>query len=274
MSSKAARSQNGKNAVVDEIQPEKSESRQKGESQEQSNRMYILPLIFAGFISCLLLVFLTFPEVSESDRSQLKLPRNIEDAKVLGRILSKYKNDNFYSVLLAVISVYITLQSFAIPGSIFLTILSGYLFPFPVAILLVCTCSAVGAAVCYLLSHLFGRQFVIRRFPDRIAYWQSQVAAHRDHLLNYIIFLRVTPILPNWSINILSPVLDVPLSPFFWGTFLGVAPPSFLYIQAGVTLEQMTQTNVVWNWQSIFLLTFFAVISLLPIYFKRKAKSE
>lgn len=35
------------------------------------------------------------------------------------------------------------LQSFAIPGSIFLTILSGYLFPFPVALALVCLVSVI-----------------------------------------------------------------------------------------------------------------------------------
>jgi len=34
-----------------------------------------------------------------------------------------------------------SLQTFAIPGSIFLSILSGFLFPFPLALFLVCTVS-------------------------------------------------------------------------------------------------------------------------------------
>ena len=36
-----------------------------------------------------------------------------------------------------------SLQSFAIPGSIFLSILSGFLFPFPVALFLVCLVSTI-----------------------------------------------------------------------------------------------------------------------------------
>lgn len=48
-----------------------------------------------------------------------------------------------------------------------------------------------------------------------------QVDKHRDHLINYIIFLRITPFLPNWFINITSPVINVPLGVFFIGTFLG-----------------------------------------------------
>lgn len=37
-------------------------------------------------------------------------------------------------------------------------------------------------------------------------------------MLNYVIFLRVTPILPNIFINIASPVVNVPIGPFALGT--------------------------------------------------------
>ena len=50
---------------------------------------------------------------------------------------------------------------------------------------------------------------------------RRQVDGHREHLINYIIFLRITPFLPNWFINITSPVINVPLGVFFLGTFLG-----------------------------------------------------
>lgn len=43
------------------------------------------------------------------------------------------------------------LQSFAIPGSIFLTILSGYLFPFPIALTLVCVVRRVGLSGKFVL---------------------------------------------------------------------------------------------------------------------------
>jgi uncharacterized membrane protein YdjX (TVP38/TMEM64 family) len=52
-----------------------------------------------------------------------------------------------------------------------------------------------------------------------------QVDRHRDHLFYYILFLRITPFLPNWFINITSPVINVPLWLFFIGTVLGKIIP-------------------------------------------------
>jgi len=50
-------------------------------------------------------------------------------------------------------------------------------------------------------------------------------------MLNYLLFLRITPFLPNWFINIVSPVIEIPAGLFFIATFLGVAPLSFIAIQ-------------------------------------------
>ena len=61
-----------------------------------------------------------------------------------------------------------------------------------------------------------------------------KVEAQRGNLLSYIIFLRITPFLPNWFINTVSPVIGVPLLPFWVGSFIGVAPPSFVFIQVSL----------------------------------------
>ncbi|VDP56351.1 unnamed protein product [Heligmosomoides polygyrus] len=239
------------------------------------NRVFILVGLFASFVFLLSVIYYHCPEMDEQHRKDFKYPRSLDDAKRLGRVLLYYRDQHIFTVFFGVVVVYVMLQSFAVPGSIFLTILSGYLFNFFVALLLVCTCSAAGASVCYLLSYMFGRDLVLRKFPDRVQKWQKDIAKHKENLLSYIIFLRVTPFLPNWFINIASPVLDVPLGVFFLGTFLGVAPPSFLYIQAGSTLEQMVHTNVTWNLNSALLLTFFALLSLAPVLYNRfKAKQD
>jgi uncharacterized membrane protein YdjX (TVP38/TMEM64 family) len=88
-----------------------------------------------------------------------------------------------------------------------------------------------------------------------------------------MIFLRITPILPNWFINVCSPILDVPIKPFFLGTFTGVALPSILFIQAGKTIHQLSSASDVFSWRSILLLGFCAILSLLPIYFKEKIQN-
>lgn len=44
---------------------------------------------------------------------------------------------------------------------------------------------------------------------------------HQDNLLYYMIFLRVTPLFPNWFINIAAPIVEVPFMNFWLGTFIG-----------------------------------------------------
>ncbi|XP_053385015.1 transmembrane protein 41B-like isoform X2 [Mercenaria mercenaria] len=234
----------------------------------------LLLLIFLSAVAMLSVVYLNFPKLAEEEKQHIKLPRDIEDAKNLGKILSRYTDKYYFQVLSGYFVTYIFLQSFAIPGSIFLSILSGFLFPFFLALFMVCLCSGIGATFCYLLSYLVGRRLVIKYIPEKVSDWQSHVNHHREHLLNYIIFLRITPFLPNWFINIASPVINVPLWPFFIGTFLGVAPPSFVAIQAGTTLHQLTSSGDAVSYRSMFILAIFALVSLLPVVFKKKLKAK
>jgi len=233
--------------------------------------------IFLAFASSLLLLYFLYtkaPQLTDEERLLVKYPRSIEDAKGLAKVLSAYKDDHFGHIVLGFFAIYNFLQTFAIPGSIFLSILSGFLFPFPLACFLVSLCSALGASFCYLLSSLVGKPLINRYFSTRVEEWRQHVERQRQNLLSYIIFLRITPFLPNWFINLTSPIIDVPLTHFFVGTFIGVAPPSFVYISAGQTVHTLTSTSSILTWYQIGLLGLVALISLLPVLLKNKLKSK
>jgi len=121
---------------------------------------------------------------------------------------------------------------------------------------------------------LVGRRLIYKYFPERVHSWSLTVERHRDNLLNYIIFLRVTPFLPNWFINITSPVLGVPIVPFFVGTFIGVAPPSFVAIQAGTTLNKLTSSSDAVSWTSGIILIVLGGVSLIPVLLKNRLKAK
>jgi len=234
----------------------------------------LLLLIFCSSALAMFLVWKTFPNMNPEDEKSIKFPKDIDDAKELGQVLSRYKEQYYAQVLAGFLCVYIFLQTFAIPGSIFLSIISGFLFPFPVALFSVCFCSATGASFCYLLSYLVGRKLVRHYLPERAAQWSAKVDNHRSNLLSYILFLRITPFLPNWFINIVSPVIGVPLFPFWVGSFFGVAPPSFIFIQAGTTLQQLTSTMDPITVETVLLLIVFALLSILPVLMKNKLKTK
>nr|XP_037870735.1 transmembrane protein 41 homolog isoform X2 [Bombyx mori] len=259
---------------LESINMETKSEKTSSSNLSTSTALVLVVFIFLSSLLALALLYRQFPELEEHERQHLHLPWDLEDAKQLGLVLDRYKDRYFYEVLFGVFLVYIFLQTFAIPGSIFLSILSGFLFPFYFALVLVCCCSAIGASLCFFLSNLLGKKLVRKFFPERAAEWSKAVAKHKDNLLNYIVFLRVTPFLPNWFINMSAPVIGVPLVPFALGTFIGVAPPSFVAIQAGQTLHTLTSTSDAWSWTSITVLSVFALVSLIPVFLKDKLREK
>lgn len=111
-------------------------------------------------------------------------------------------------------------------------------------------------------------------FPEKANNWAVMVRRHKDNLFNYMLFLRMTPLLPNCFINLASPVIGVPIVPFIMGTFFGVAPPSFVAIQAGQTLHKLNSSSDAFSMTSVILLFVFALLTLLPVIFKNRLQKK
>ncbi|XP_068082017.1 transmembrane protein 41 homolog isoform X2 [Anabrus simplex] len=116
-------------------------------------------------------IYTIFPAIDEGLKQHIKIPYNLEEAKNLGMVLEHYTEQYFLEVFLSVFFIYIFMQTFAIPGSIFLSMLCGYLFNYPLALILVCFCSATGASLCYLLSSVLGRYVAYKILSHRIPEW-------------------------------------------------------------------------------------------------------
>lgn len=215
-------------------------------------------------------VYQSLPEFTDEEIVHVKLPRDLEDAKNLARVISVYQNTHYWPVLWSWCCCYVFMQTFSIPGSTFCSILGGFMWPWYQALPLICCCSGTGASMCFLMSKIVGQPLVNRLAPQKAAEWKAKVDENKDDLFNYILFLRITPFLPNWFINLTGPLVGVPLSPFFWGSVVGVAPLSMLAVQAGQTLYTLTSTRDTVTFKSVGFIVLAAVASVLPIYFKRR----
>ncbi|CAG8512589.1 528_t:CDS:2 [Paraglomus brasilianum] len=236
-------------------------------------------LVTLFFISCIIVYMVVqeyLPPIDEEKRDILHLPKNLDDLKALNELLGSYMGRYYYNVLIAFTVVYVFLNTFSIPGSMWLSILGGALFGLPVALATVCICSAVGATNCYLLSKRFGKSLVRRKMADRLDRWSATLQAHSTHLLNYIIVLRIAPFPPNWFANIAAPHVGVPLKPFFFGTLLGVAGPSTLHVQAGLTIEKATSEEGLhlFSWTSIGGLALIALAVMIPVWIRKRVERE
>lgn len=86
----------------------------------------------------------------------------------------------------------------------------------------------IGASLAFTLSHLIGRP-IVEHFTDRLRFMQQQVEKQRDNIVFFMLFLRVSPLLPNWFVNLSSPIVGIPFAVFFITTLVGIAPQVGLY---------------------------------------------
>ncbi|XP_058086025.1 uncharacterized membrane protein At4g09580-like [Magnolia sinica] len=209
----------------------------------------------------LLCVYLTMPV---SDYSFLKLPRSLEDLQILRDHLESYTSDYTIQVLVGYCVVYIFMQTFMIPGTVFMSLLAGALFGVLKGVALVVFAATAGASSCYFLSKQIGKPLVFSLWPDKLSFFQAQVAKRRERLLNYMLFLRVTPTLPNTFINVASPIVDVPYHIFFLATFIGLIPAAFVTVKAGIALGELRSVGDLYDFQSIATLFLIGIASITP----------
>lgn len=93
----------------------------------------------------------------------------------LWQCAGKYKEHHPGFVLSSFCIVYIALQAFAIPGPIVLSILSGAMYPFLEAQLLVAFCATTGASLCFFMSYCLGRGLFNRLFAGMITRFKDKV---------------------------------------------------------------------------------------------------
>ncbi|THU73193.1 hypothetical protein C4D60_Mb04t20230 [Musa balbisiana] len=217
--------------------------------------------VVASFGLVLVAVYLSMPS---SDYSFLKLPRSVEDIQDLRDNLESYTSDYTIQVLVGYCTVYIFMQTFMIPGTIFMSLLAGALFGVLRGVALVVFAATAGASSCYFLSYLIGRPLVFLLWPDKLSFFQEQVAKRREKLLNYMLFLRVTPTLPNTFINVASPIVDVPYHIFFLATIIGLIPAAYVTVRAGIALGELRSVADLYDFQAIATLFFIGIVSVTP----------
>ena len=60
-----------------------------------------------------------------------------------------------------------------------------------------------------------------------VLFLMRQIRKNNDNLMYYLLFLRITPLLPNWFVNVSSPIVGIPVSKFVLATLIGKAVQTF-----------------------------------------------
>lgn len=179
---------------------------------------------------------------------------------------------------LAFALLYIVCVAFSLPGATFLTITAGFLFGQLQSVITVVVSATIGATILFLIAKTtLGDTLEARMGP-----WLKKMErGFQDNALNYLLVLRLIPVVPFFVVNLVPAFFGVKLRTFFVATLIGIIPGTFVYAQVGTGLasifdsgEDLTIARILTP-EIIVAMVGLAVLSLAPvIYQKIKARRD
>jgi uncharacterized membrane protein YdjX (TVP38/TMEM64 family) len=154
-------------------------------------------------------------------------------------ILLVFKNENYWLTVILFIFSYITLVTFALPGSPIASLTGGFLFGLTFGTLLNVTAATIGASLIFLAAkNGFGN-----RITERINASEGAIKKFRDGIkndeLSYLFLIRLIPIIPFAVSNLVPAFFGVSLRNFFLTTYLGIIPGAIVFTWLGSGLSEI-----------------------------------
>ncbi|MBL0666625.1 FAD-dependent oxidoreductase [Aeromonas jandaei] len=169
---------------------------------------------------------------------------------------------HFVSAALLFVAVYVVSTALSLPGASLLTLAGSAVFGVVWGLLLVSFASSIGATLAFLSARFLLRDWVERRFGDKLA--SLQAGMQKEGAL-YLLSLRLIPIFPFFLVNLLMGLTPIRVSTYYWVSQLGMLPGTFVYVLAGSELANLTSTG---NILSPGLMVALTLLGLMPMLLK------
>lgn len=146
-----------------------------------------------------------------------------------------------------------------------LSLLCGWAFGLPAGLAVALSAATLGSPLGYALGQRLAGPAVMRvveQNPKGAAVCEAIARASRFRAFVLIGLLRLSPVVPYGSTNVLAAVFRVPMQPFVLGTLLGLAPRAAAMVLIGAGLEQLDSKASVspWVWGVGIAATVLALI--------------
>ena len=108
-------------------------------------------------------------------------------------------------------------------------------------------------SLCYLLSSTIAKPLVEHYFSRRLTQLRAQLATWRGDTAGddgrsassmsgsffLILFLRMTPFVPNWFVSLSAPVVGFPYPAFLAASLLGIIPANYVHCATGRIIKEL-----------------------------------
>jgi uncharacterized membrane protein YdjX (TVP38/TMEM64 family)/Fe-S oxidoreductase len=167
------------------------------------------------------------------------------------------------AVAAAFAALYIPVVALNLPGATVLGLAAGALFGALAGTILISFASAIGATLACALSRYLLRDWVQRRFGDKL---KRVNAGIQEEGAFYLFSLRLIPVIPFCIINMVMGLTPIRLTTFYWVSQLGMLPGTAVFVNAG---SQLGRIESVAGILSPGIAISLALIGVLPLVVRR-----
>jgi uncharacterized membrane protein YdjX (TVP38/TMEM64 family) len=169
------------------------------------------------------------------------------------------------------ILAYAGLVALSVPGAAVFTLAGGFLFGPWLGTAYAVTGATLGATIVFLAARAGLAGLAARAGP-----WVRRFeAGFRRNGLNYLLVLRLIPIVPFWLLNLVAGAIGLPLRVYLIGTFFGMIPVTFIYASLGNGLGTLVGEGrppdlaILLRPSVLLPILGLAALALLPVIYRR-----
>ena len=168
------------------------------------------------------------------------------------------------------IMIYILQTALSLPGAAILSMAAGALFGVVTGTIVVNIAATTGAVCAFVIARYLFRDAIKRRFGARLGKINAEL---EQRGMNYLLFLRLVPLVPFFLTNLAASLTSLPLRTFFFGTLIGIIPGSFVFCNAGASLAAVSSMHDILSFRVLSSFTLLGAFAIVPvIYAKLKKK--
>jgi uncharacterized membrane protein YdjX (TVP38/TMEM64 family) len=179
--------------------------------------------------------------------------------------------DHLVVAMLTFIGLYAAVVTFSIPVAVLMTLIGGFLFGAAIAFPMVVVAATLGSTLLFLAA----RSALGSLLEAKAGPWFAKLEqGFRRDQWSYMFFLRLTPIVPFFVVNLAPAFLGVDLLCFVVATFFGIMPVTLIYCLAGAGLGDALEAGTFSiDPKLILALIGLGLVALLPAILRRFRKT-
>lgn len=182
------------------------------------------------------------------------------------QMLLTFYSEHTVLTVAAFMSIYIIQTGLALPGATILSLAAGAIFGPWLGTLYAVSAASVGATLSFVVTRYLLRDAVLQKFGNKLEGINNELELRG---LNYLLFLRLVPLFPFFLINLAAGLTRLPLRIFMLGTFFGIIPGGFVYVNAGASLAQINSLSDIASPRVLGSFALLGLFALIPALYGR-----